>query len=515
MPARNLASRSATVRPLKSALFALASLSALLAGCTMAPKYQRPIAPVPQSWPQGDAYPASEAAQTAAPDLAWRDFFTDPKMREVIGLALDNNRNLRVALLNIQAARAQYHIQRSALFPTLDGGANGTYEHTPLGFGSVSTTPGSATSGSGLSGGGVGATGGIGTSAGSAFSSSEFLRIYSVDAGISNYELDLWGRVRSLTKAALEQYLSTAEAQRSTRISLISEVATDDLTLAADLEHLRVAKATLENDQKTLDLTRAKFNGGVASELDVRQAETAVDQSRADISTYTTQAAQDRNALNLVVGESVPDNLLPTGLDDTLPTLADIPAGLSSDILLRRPDVMQAEHTLKANNADIGAARAAFFPTITMTASGGTTSLSMTSLFSSGSGTWTISPSLTVPIFDWGKNKASLKYAKVQQKVAAAQYEYAIQTAFREVSDALAQRGTIAELLSARQANVEAASGSLHLSVARYQRGTDPYLNTLSSELTLYTAQQNLIAAKQTRATNLVTLYRTLGGGVK
>jgi multidrug efflux system outer membrane protein len=523
MPTRNLPSAHRPPLRQKAALLGLVSATAVLAGCNLAPKYQRPAAPVPDAWPQGAAYPAAQPAQTPAADVAWRDFFVDPKMRAVIDLALSNNRNLRVAVLNIQAARAQYHIQRSALFPQLDGGANGLYEHTPFGFGSVSTTPGSPTGGTSGTSGAAGAAssavggagGALGASAGTASTGSQFVRLYTVDAGVSNYELDLWGRVRNLTKASLEQYLATEEAQRATRISLISEVAVDYVTLAADLDELNLAKSTLESDQKSYDLTKAKFNYGEASELDVRQAQTALEQARAQIATYTTQVAQDRNALTLVVGATVPDEMLPTGLDDNLPTMADIPAGLSSDVLLRRPDVLQAEHVLKANNADIGAARAAFFPTVTMTAAGGTTSLTMSNLFSSGSGTWTISPSLTLPIFDAGKNKASLKYAKVEQKVAAAQYEQAIQTAFREVSDALAQRGTIAELISAREGNVEAASASLHLSTARYQRGTDPYLNTLTAELTLYSAQQGLIQARQTRAANLITLYRTLGGGVK
>ena len=498
----------------------------MLQGCaTLAPKYVRPTPPVPAAFPQGAAYAPAEPAPRPAAELAWRDFIIDPKLRALEALALANNRDLRVAVLNVAASHAQFRVQRADLFPEVDASATALYEHTPFGFGSISGAGGigaSSTSGAATGGSTTGSTGTAGSASGStgvggitATSSSEFVRLYTVGLGVSSYELDLWGRVRSLTKQAFEQYLSTDQARRAAQISLISEVATDYLTYAADLEHLDIAKDTLGADTKTLDLTKARFNGGIASQLDVRQAETAVDQARSDVANYTTVLAQDANAVTLLVGAPIPAELLPSAIGDTLPVLADVPAGVSSSVLLDRPDVLQAEHQLKAYNANIGAARAAFFPTVELTGSGGTTSLSFANLFGAGSGTWTFTPAITLPIFDAGRNAANLRLAKVQKDTALAQYDKAVQTAFREVADALARRGTIDEQLAAQEALVQAASGSLGLSTARYQRGTDTYLNTLTSQVSLYTARQNLTTTRLTRATNLVTLYQTLGGGVR
>ena len=516
--------RAITHRPARG-VAAVGAAALLLQGCaTLAPKYVRPTPPVPAALPQGDAYAPAEPAPRPAAELAWRDFIVDPKLRALEALALANNRDLRVAVLNVAASHAQFRVQRADLFPEVDASATALYEHTPFGFGSISGAGGIGAGTTGAAGTttGGGAAGGAGSNSGStgvggvtATSSSEFVRLYSIGLGVSSYELDLWGRVRSLTKQAFEQYLSTAEARRTAQISLISEVATDYLTYAADLEHLDIAKDTLAADTKTLDLTKARFNGGIASQLDVRQAETSVDQARSDVANYTTVLAQDANAATLLVGAPIPAELLPSAIGDTLPTLADVPAGLSSTVLLDRPDVLQAEHQLKAYNANIGAARAAFFPTITLTGSGGTTSLSFANLFGAGSGTWTFTPAITLPIFDAGRNAANLRLAKVQKDTALAQYDKAVQTAFREVADALARRGTIDEQLAAQQALVDAASQSLGLSTARYQRGTDTYLNTLMSQVSLYTARQNLTTTRLTRAMSLVTLYQTLGGGVR
>ncbi len=455
--------------------------SLLLAGCiSLAPRYERPASPAPQAWPQGDAYTPTQAGHAA--DLAWRDFFTDPRLKSVIDLALNNNRDLRVAILNIEEARAQYSEQRAALVPAVSATGSATSERSPAGL--------------------------------NQFGPKRDVRIYSADVGVSAFELDLWGRVRNLTKQAQEQVLATEEARRAAQISLISEVAADYLTLEADRQRLRTAEDTLKADQETLRITEARFSDGVVSELDVRQAQTVVDQARSDVLTYTTQAAQDLNALNLVVGAATPDALLPPGQDQPLPTLADVPAGLSSDVLLGRPDVLQAEHQLRGYNANIGAARAAFFPTISLTGSTGSESLYLDRLFQPGSGTWIFNPSVSLPIFAGGKNVAALKLSKAQRDVAVAQYELAIQTAFRETADALAQRGTAARQIEAQEQLVESASAALRLSQARYQKGVDTYLSLLDAQRTLYAAQQTLITARANRATNLVTLYRVLGGGV-
>jgi multidrug efflux system outer membrane protein len=464
----------------------LLAAAALLAGCgTLAPKYQRPAAPVPSAWPQGPAYPAAAAGKADAVDLAWRDMFLDPKLQSVIERALQNNRDLRVAILNVQAARAQHQVQRAALFPTLTGSTGLTREHVPAAaFGS----PGN---------------GSVDT------------RLYSLTGGVSQYEVDLFGRVRSLTKAAFEQYLASDEARKSAQITLVAETVTDWLTLAADRDRLAVAKQTLETQQASLTLTQGRFKAGTASELDVRQAETTVDQARAEVAAYTTQTAQDLNALTLVVGATVPEELLPATLDAPSPMLTDVPAGLSSQVLLRRPDVLQAEHQLKAMNADIGAARAAFFPTLTLTGSGGVESPGLSSLFNAGTGAWSFAPTLAGPIFDWGANRGRLSYAKAERDIAVAQYEKAVQTAFRETADALARRGTIGDELDADEANVSASNTSLQLTEARYKRGVDPYLNTLVAQQNLYAARQSWITAKLAYYANLVVLYEALGGGAK
>ena len=497
-------------------------LAVALGGCIdLAPRYERPIKAVPAELPHDATYGAREPVRIEAADLPWRDFFIDPKLQAIIQLSLDNNRDLRVAVQQIIEARAQYHVQRAQLVPEVDASGSATYEHTPFGFGSFgggatgATTGGTTTGGATTTGGGAGGIGGGAAGGTTVSTGSDFVRYYTADLGISNYEIDLWGRVRNLTRQALEQYLSTEEAQRAARISLISEVAADYVTYSADAARLKLSQDTLKADQTTLNLTRARFNSGVASEVDVRQAQAALEQARTGVVTYTTQLAQDVNALTLLVGAPVPADLVPGPQDETIPTLADLPAGLSSTVLLRRPDVVEAEDQLKAYNANIGAARAAFFPTITLTASGGTATLRLTDLFGGGSGIWTISPSISVPIFDGGRNRANLVLAKAQRDAAVAQYEKAVQTAFREVADALAQRGTISEDIAANDDAAFAANRLLFLSKARYEQGSDTYLNTLTSQVNLYSVQLNQITARLTRATNLITLYQTLGGGIR
>ncbi len=487
-------------RPIAACRLMAAGTAVLIVqGCvaTMAPHYTRPAAPVPAQLPQGGAYPPLTAAPPAS-DLAWHAFVTDPKLRSVIELSLANNRDLRVAVLNVAAARAQYRVQRAALLPQVNAGFNPTFEHLPASV--------------------LGAQSGVtsaptGQTPPAASNQSATVQYYEATLGVSSWELDLWGRVRSLTKAAFEQYLANDEARRAAQISLISEVATAYITYAADLDRLTIAKGTLQDDNSSLDVTRTRFNGGIASELDVRQAQTAVDQARSDVASDTTQVAQDLNALTLLVGAQVPGDLLPDGLGENLPTLADVPAGLSSDVLLNRPDVLEAEHQLKSNNANIGAARAAFFPSITLTGSAGSASVSLSSLFGPNTGAWTFMPSITLPIFDAGKNRANLRLAEAQRDTSVAQYEKAVQTAFREVADALARRGTIDEQLAAQEDLVDASSRSLTLSQLRYRRGSDTYLNTLTAQLSVYSARQTLVSTRLVRSLNLVTLYQALGGG--
>ena len=483
-------------------LLTLLALGPLLAGClTLEPKYHRPPAPVPASFPQGGAY----AGQVEGPDMArvgWRTFFTDPHLQQVIGLALSQSRDLRSALAAVEISRARYRVQRADLFPTIAADATAVYGHT--GNYGVSTA-GAATIPT-ATGGATGATGFGGGFAGD-------YREYTVELGVSSYELDLWGRVRSLSKEALENYLSSVEAARSARVALISETASDWLTLAADRQLLKVSQDTVKADQGVLDITQARFAGGIASELDVRQAQTALEQARSDVAVNATAAAQALDALVLVVGASVPEDLLPQGLSDAIPTVAEAPTGLSSAVLLARPDVVEAEHTLRAYNADIGAARAAFFPTITLTANGGTESLYLDKLFAAGTGVWTFAPTISLPIFDWGRRQGALQLSKAERAQALAAYEKAVQSAFKDVADALAQRGTIDARILAQVRLNEASNRALQLSQARYQRGADTFLNTLTAQLTLYAAQQSLVSARATRALNLVELYRALGGG--
>jgi len=456
-----------------------------IAGCTLAPQYSRPEAPVPAAWPSGPAYgqAAGEQADKAIADIPWQEFFIDPKLRELIALALENNRDLRVAALNIEKSRAQYRIRRSDLFPKIDANAGATYQRLAEDF----------------------------SGTGQAMNVDQ----YSLDLGMSSYELDLFGRVRSLKDQALEQFFATAQARRSMQISLVAEVAANYLVLAADQELLKLARDTLENQQSAYDLIRSRYDAGISSALDLYQARTSVDAARVDIARYTTFVAQDENALNLVVGSAVPADLLPAALSETLTALKELQPGLPSDVLLSRPDILQAEHLLKGANANIGAARAAFFPRITLVSSVGFGSEDLSGLFKSGSFGWKVAPQISVPIFQGGANVANLQAAEVDRDIAVAQYEKAIQTAFREVADALAQHGTIDEQLEAQQSLTDATAESYRLSSARYEKGVDSYLNVLDSQRSMYGAQQNLITVRLSRLNNLVTLYKVLGGGAK
>ena len=464
------------------------AMSVALAGCSLMPAYERPAAPVPAAFDGADSGAQAGAAPTGTvpvADIGWRAVFTDPKLQQVIELALDNNRDLRVAALTIDQAWAQYRVQRADLAPGVDLAGSGNGSRTP---------------------GGLSATG-----------QPSVAHTYSATLGISAYELDLFGRVRSLKEQALQQFLATTEAQRSTHISLIAQVATAYLTLAADQDLLRLAQDTLTSQGESYRLQQRSYELGAASALTLRQAQTTVESARVDVERYTAQVAQDRNALRLLAGAEVPAALLPTALPDSASAdanvLAGIPAGLPSELLQRRPDILQAERTLQAANANIGAARAAFYPSISLTASAGSASAGLSGLFKGGSGSWSFAPSISLPIFDGGRNRANLDVVKAQRDIDVANYEKAIQTAFREVSDALAARDTLGRQLQAQQALVDASADSYRLSQARFERGVDSYLGALDAQRTLYAAEQTLIDTRLSRFTNLVTFYKALGGG--
>lgn len=459
----------------------VATASLALAGCNMAPNHVRPQLPVPAQTPDGPAYQSGGASEAVAlADTAWSDFFTEPRLREVISVALANNRDLRVALANVEQARAQYRVQRADIFPTLGATGSATLQDSPLG--------------------------GPQTGAGR-------IDIYSVSAGVSAWEIDLFGRVRNLSTAAQEEFFAVEENRKATQIALIAETATAWLTMAADQERLALARKTEATFRQTLELTQARFNAGIASELEVRQAGRSHDQARSDIASLKTQVAQDQNALNLMAGTTVPAALLPEALVDNA-TLERLPAELASDVLLRRPDIAAAEHRLIAANANIGAARANFFPRISLTAALGTISLGLSNLFVSASEQWSVAGSATLPIFDFGRNTGNLRYAEATRDAMVAQYEKTVQTAFREVADALARRGTIDDQLAAQRSLSNNATGAYRLSEARFRAGVDGFLNTLDSQRALYAAEQQLMGTRLIRQTNAVELYRALGGGL-
>ena len=482
-------------------LLAMLAGATLLAGCNLAPKYVRPTGAVPPALPSRGVYPPAGVEGVDVSSIGWRDLFTDDRLRQVIASGLANNRDLQLAAANVLQAREQYRIRRADQVPTTSVSGGATYTNNVFGAAGAGT------------GAGVGTGVGAGAGAGGAGSSSN-LSIYSANVGISAFELDLFGRVRNLSRAALQQYFATEEAQRATRISLIAEIASAYLTMASDQDRLVIARNTLESFRQSLELTRAQFRIGVASELEARQAETGFEAARNDIAALTSQIAQDQNALNLLVGTTVTADLLPNGLGTRDYSLPALPGNLSSDVLLRRPDVLQAEHQLIAQNANIGAARAAFFPNISLTAALGTLSTSLGGLFGGGSGTWTFAPQATLPIFDWGRNRGNLQYARASREAAAASYERTVQTAFREVADALAQRGTIDEQLDARVRRANAATVAARLSDARYRAGVDSFLVSLDAQRTAYGAQQDLVATRLARQNSLVELYRSLGGGL-
>ncbi len=413
----------------------------------------------------------------AAMELPWREFIPDENLRKVIEAALNNNRDLRLAALNVERARAYYGIQRAELLPSVHGVGSMYKERTPADL----------------------------SSTGSAYTAER----YDVNLGIASWEIDFFGRIRNLKDTALEQYLATEEARRSAQIVLVSSVAQAYMALAADREALQLVSSTLEAQENAYNLIQKRYNVGMASELDLRRAQSQVDVARGDVSRYTQLVAQDQNALNLLVGSPLDEQLLPRNLAD-ISSPKDISPGLTSEPLLLRPDILAAEHRLKAANANIGAARAAFFPRISLTTTIGTASADLSGLFKSGSGVWSFAPQIVMPIFD-ARTWFAYDAAKIDKEISIAQYEKSIQTAFREVADALA--GTINERVTAQQSLVDAFTETYRLSQLRYNHGIDSYLSVLDAQRSLYAAQQGLVMLRLAKINNIVTLYKTLGGG--
>ncbi|MEN6440098.1 MAG: efflux transporter outer membrane subunit [Syntrophobacter sp.] len=465
---------------IKKKLVVLALMAVFLSGCTMIPKYSRPQAPVPPGWPSGDAYKESAAqGGPVAAALQWRQYFSDERLQTIIETALKNNRDLRVAALNVEKARALYQVQRAEVLPTVSGSVSQSMQRTTA---ELSDT-------------------------GRAHNSEQ----YNANLGISSWEIDFFGRIRSLTKSSLEQYFATEQARRSAQILLVAEVASAYLTLAADRENLQLSQSTLEAQMASAKVIGRRHEVGLVPELDLRQVQTRVESARVDVARYTQQVAQDENALNLLVGAPVPANLLPESLT-SVAALPDVSPGTSSEVLLTRPDILQAENLLRSANADIGAARAAFFPRISLTTAMGSASGDLLGLFKAGSMTWNYAPQIVMPIFD-ARLWSALKATQVQREITVAQYEKAIQSAFREVADALAQKGTIGDQIEAQKALVFASGEAYRLSNMRYERGTDTYLNVLDAQRSLYSAQQGLITISLSRYASQVRLYQVLGGG--
>jgi multidrug efflux system outer membrane protein len=462
-------SRRATVS------LACAGLLGLAACSTLIPPYERPAAPVPGTYAV-ELTPAATPGSEPAAEIEWQRFFTDERLKRLIDIALKNNRDLRVAVLDIEQARAAYQIRRADLYPSVGAGASVTRQ--PDAFGHME-------------------------------------QVYVVGLAVSSYEIDLFGRVHDLSEVALDQYLATAEARKAVQISLVASVATTYLSLAADEELLKVTQQTLSTREESTRLTKLRFDNGASSELDYRQAESLLEGARATLAATLRQRSLDANALTLLLGQSIPADLPAPIPLDVQRMVADPPAGLPSDLLVRRPDIRSAERQLLAANANIGAARAAFFPHITLTTSLGTASTELSGLFKGGSFAVTGAVQLLQPIFDAGRNQANLDVAKVNRDIAVAQYEKSIQTAFREVSDALAGRATLGEELRAQAAQTNALAIAYRLADLRYRAGASSYLDSLDAQRALFVAQQSLIQTQAAQLQNNVALYRALGGGWK
>ncbi|HPF69336.1 MAG TPA: efflux transporter outer membrane subunit [Candidatus Krumholzibacteria bacterium] len=466
---------------MKRPILLAALLLTATAGCTMAPKYTRPEAEVPVAFPEGAAYPDTTgwADLPAATDVAPAGLYPDLRLQQVVDLALARNLDLRLAALNVERVRAMYKITGAAMLPSLTASASGSRSQTP---GDLSAT---------------GAT--------------SIDSRYGVDVGVASWEIDLFGRLRSEKNQAMEQYLASEEGRRGAELSLVSAVGQAYLKLAATREQLALARSTLAAQQEAFALVQRQYDVGAASALDLSRAQTQVSAAEVDIASYTRQEAQDRNALDLLAGGPVPEALLPADLAAVAPP-ADVAPGLSSAVLLGRPDVMAAEHQLMAANAQIGVARAAFFPRISLTALVGTASAALSGLFASGSDTWAFRPTATMPIFDL-RTTGALKLTQAEREIVLARYQQTIQTAFREVSDALATKGTIRQQVDAQARLVDATSTAYDLAQLRYRSGADSYLGVLDAQRSMYAARQGLVGLKLAEAANKVQLYAVLGGG--
>lgn len=458
-----------------------ALLIASLSACSMVPHYDRPAPPVPASWPVGDAY--LRQSEASLPAVSYRDIFRDARLQRIIETALANNRDLRVAFANIAAAREQYRIQRAEILPEI--GTSASVTEADRGSG--------AQQGVGNAGGGRRTT-------------------YNLQGGITAFEIDLFGRIRALSEAAQNRYFATEAGARATRLTLVGDIANAWLSYAADKDFLAIGEQTVASAQRSVELTRIRLTGGIAPRTDLRQAEQTLEQAKADVAQARTDLAQDVNLLQLLAGAPIDPASLPASIAEIEPTIAELPAGLDSTILLRRPDVVQAEYQLRAANAEIGAARAALFPRISLTAVLGFASTALSNLFSGGNFNWSVSPQASYSIFQGGAARANVRQTEAQRDAALAQYEGTIQTAFREVSDALARRGTIDEQLRAQRAFLAAAQDNYNLSEARFRGGIDPFLDTLIAQRSFYSAQRTLVNTRLVKAQNLVQLYRTLGG---
>ena len=455
-------------------LSALAVL--VLSACQLAPEQQAIELPVPQHY----ALASGDAGAKAA-ELHWQQFFSNPQLQQLIELSLANNKDLQIAALNVQRVRALYQIEDSVLYPSLDLNASGTRQRLPADL----------------------------TGTGNA----QINQQYSATVGMTSYELDFWGKVRNQSEQALQQLYSTEQAQLSSQISLVAELANAWLTYAADQQLLELAAHTLHSQQKTLELTEQSYNLGAASALTLQQVKSTVATAKVDIARYQRLLQRDKNALDLLTGTQVSEQLLPDRPLSKLLQFPELPAGLPSDLLQQRPDLKAAEHDLLAANANIGIAKAAFFPSISLTANAGSASAELDNLFKGGSGSWSFIPSVNLPIFNMGRTQANVEVAEAQQQVALVTYQQKIQQAFREVSDGLADRESYAAQLQAQQDLANSNQQSFVLSEARFKQGADSYLQVLDAQRSWYSAQQQLISGQQALLASQISLYKVLGGG--
>lgn len=467
----------------KQLIILVMGLTAVLGGCSLAPNYTQPQAPIAGQWPQGVSpqQTPADAASSVVAKISWQNFFSDPQLQQMISITLENNRDLRLAALNVAHARAMYGIQRADIFPAVGIDALATKKQRSRDL--------------------------------IAASEPRTVEQYGVDFGISSWEIDFFGRIRGLEEQALETYLATEEAQRSAQITLIAEIATRYLTLGADRQNLQLAQATLAAQQQSYDLVNTSYAVGVSSELDLRRAQIPLETAKGAVARYTQLVAQDINALTLLAGTTIPEHLLTPSLEN-ISSHREIYAALPSEALLQRPDIRAAEHQLKATYAFIGAARAAFFPRITLTTAIGNASTELSGLFGANTGTWNFTPQLSMPIFD-ARTWAAYRVSQSERDIAQTQYEKSIQVAFREVADTLAVKSSIDDQINAQQALVDAVAISLSLADARYKNGLDNYLGVLDAQRTLFAAQQALTQLRLAKLSNEVQLYAVLGGGAE